>query len=789
MMVASGVHSEKLGLHMVKDDDLPYEYQILEDPNNLTNWLRYYWHKDSTLEKLFILQRACNHLKRSYKLWIMYLDMRIELVENLNPIEYKLEFVKVNNEFEKALYLLNKLPMLWVKYLQFLNLQDDVTLIRRKFTEALRVLPVTQHEKIWPLYLNFADEVGGITGSKIYLKYLIFNPDDIELVLNKLIQFKDINNSLSIFERILNDEDFVSKEGKSPLELWLDYADILMSTKKANQDHDLIVENFVQNGIKRFPDQQGKLYVKLATYFSKRGLYEKARDVLEQGLRLVLTVKDFTVIYDCYAEFEESYINKLVEKIAETEELGENNNELNLELDLKLARFEKLMDKRPFLLNDVKLRQNPNNVEEWLYRISLFPSDNLTEILQTYVKAITTIEPYKATEGLSRLWINYSKVYEDNDDLQTARTILDKAVKVPFNSPEELVNIWLEWSELELRQDDLEKAIKVLEVATKSPKVSKIDYWDSNIPVQGRIHKSIKIWSFYLDLVESSGDITKTCEIYDRVFELKIATPLTVINYANFLEDNNRFEEAFKIYERGVNIFKFPVVFEIWNIYLTKAMKRNLNIERLRDLFEHSLNDCPGDLSKPIFLLYSKLEEDNGLIQRSLKILNKGIDSVKLEDKPELVNILVAKTIQHQGLANTRSILTKAIDELPLKFSIDFVIKFSEIEIQLNEYERARELLKYGGLQQSPLKNTKLWDFWSEFEIKYGNKDTYKTMLRIKRQAMEEFNTDVLNSEPMGFVKSSEGPKVSSINASEDAKLQSQGNGKSENPDAIDLDI
>lgn len=750
-----------LGFDLIKDDDLPYEYQILEEPDNLTNWLRYYWHKDSIIEKLFVLRRACAHLKRSYKLWNMYLDLRIEVVQGLNPIEYKQEFIKVNKEFEKSLYLLNKMPLLWLKYLQFLTLQDDITLIRRKFTECLRTLPVTQHHKIWPLYLEFADSVGGLTGSKIYQKYLIFNPDEIELVLSKLIQFKDIKNSLHVFERILNDETFISKEGKSPLELWLEYADILMSTKKADQNRDLIVENFVRNGIERFPDQQGKLYVKLATYFSKRGNYEKARDLLEEGLGLVLTVKDFTVIYDSYTEFEESYITKLVESIKSSEDAGEPVDKQNLELDLKLERFERLMDKRPFLLSDVKLRQNPNNVEEWLNRIALFNQENLTEILQTYVEAIKTIDPYKATPGLSQLWINYSKVYEDNNDLNTARTILDKAVKVPFNSPDELVKIWLEWSELEIRQDDIERAIKVLEVATKAPKVSKIGYWDSSIPVQGRIHKSIKLWSFYLDLVESSGDIQQTCEIYDRVFELKIATPLTVINYANFLEDNDRYEESFKVYERGISIFQFPVVFEIWNIYLTKALKRNLNIERLRDLFEHALSECPPDLSKPIFLLYSKLEEDNGLIQRSLKILKQAVDHVKLEDKPEVLNVLIAKTIEHMGLVNTRPILTKAIDDFPLKYAIDFVIKFADVEIQLNEYERARELLKYGGLQQSPVKNSKLWEFWSEFEVNHGNKDTYKAMLRIKRQASDEFNTDILNSgDPVGFVKSSEGPKV-----------------------------
>ncbi|CCH46256.1 Pre-mRNA-splicing factor [Wickerhamomyces ciferrii] len=774
---------EKMGLELIEENDLPYEYQILEGPNNLTNWLRYYWHKDSIVGKLFVLQRACDHLKRSYKLWIMYLEHRVELVEGLNPVHYKEEYLKVNKEFEKSLYLLNKMPLLWLKYLQFLNLQTDVTLIRRKYTEALRTLPLTQHHIIWPSYLEFADKVGGLTGCKVYLKYLIFNPDEIELVLNRLIQWKDIPNSLIVFQKILDDPSFVSKEGKSPLELWLEYLDLLISFKKPNKSHDITVETFTRNGMKLFTDQQGKIYVKLATYFIKRRLYEKSRSILEEGLITVKTIKDFTVIYDSYAEFEESYINKLVEQIQHKEESNEDASHLNNELDLKLARFEKLMDRRPFLISDIKLRQDSNNVDEWLHRITLFNPENLGDILNTYVKAITTIEPYESSEGLSKIWIQYSKIYEDNGDLNTARTILDKAVKVPFKEPEELVNIWLEWSELELRQDDIEKALKVLEVATKSPLKSKIDYKDVHLPVQARIHKSIKLWSFYLDLVESSGDIQETCRIYDRVFELKIATPMIVVNYANFLEENQRFEESFKIYERGIGIFSYPTVFEIWNIYLTKALKRNLNVERIRDLFEHALDECPDNLSKSIYILYANFEIENGLTQKGFKILQKAINRVSKESIPDLYQVLISQTQKFNGLIATRPIFESAIEKVPETHTIDLVLQFATVETELKEFNRVRELLKYGGLLKSPLKNVKLWEFWNDFEIQNGNKDTFKDMLRVKREAMDQFNTDILNSsESIGFVKSSTGPKVSSINASEPVQEE-------QNPDAIDLDI
>lgn len=43
-----------------------------------------------------------------------------------------------------------------------------------------------------------------------------------------------------------------------------------------------------------------------------------------------------------------------------------------VELELRLARFERLMARRPLLLNSVLLRQNPHNVHEWHKRVQLY---------------------------------------------------------------------------------------------------------------------------------------------------------------------------------------------------------------------------------------------------------------------------------------------------------------------------------------------------------------------------------------------------------------------------------
>lgn len=46
------------------------------------------------------------------------------------------------------------------------------------------------------------------------------------------------------------------------------------------------------------------------------------------------------------------------------------------------------------------------------------------------------------------------------------------------------------------------------------------------------------------------------------------------------------------MYERGVKIFKYPHVKDIWVTYLTKFVKRfgDKNLERARELFEHAVD-------------------------------------------------------------------------------------------------------------------------------------------------------------------------------------------------------
>jgi pre-mRNA-splicing factor SYF1 len=338
-------------------------------------------------------------------------------------------------------------------------------------------------------------------------------------------------------------------------------------------------------GIARFPDQAGRLWTGLATYWIKRGELDVARDVFEEGMRTVVTVRDFTQIFDAYAETSENVVSFLMEELSaeddEEEEEGERE-EKEKDLDAKMRDFEELMERRPFLVNDVLLRRNPDDVQEWEKRVVLHGEDE-EKVVETYNEAIATINPRKATANLHQLLLNFAKFYEEGGssstpDLESARQVLRRATEIPYRRVDDLAEVWCEWAEMEVRAGNFDEALRVLARATQPPNSAlerkNISYHDEQLSPQKRLFKSTKLHAFYVDLQESIGSVEGAKTAYDRILELKIANAQIIVNYASFLEENKYFEESFKVYERGVEAFTYPVVFELWNVYLSKFVKR-----------------------------------------------------------------------------------------------------------------------------------------------------------------------------------------------------------------------
>lgn len=754
------------------DEDVAYEEEILRNPYSLKHWLRYIEHKKHAPHNAvnIVYERALKELPGSYKLWYNYLRARRRQMRGHCPTDPLYE--EVNNAFERALVFMHKMPRLWMDYGAFMTAQSRITRTRSIFDRALRALPITQHARIWPLYLTFLKKFSiPETAVRVYRRYLKLFPEDAEEFIDYLSSVGRLDEAAQQLATVVDAEQFVSKHGKSSHQLWNELCDLI--SKNPDKVHSLNADAIIRCGLRRYTDQLGHLWCSLADYYVRSGLFDRARDIYEEAIRTVTTVRDFTQVFDAYAQFEEISLSKRMEEVAGAVEPSEDDD---VDVELRLARFEYLMERRLLMLNSVLLRQNPHNVIEWHKRVELFEGKP-HEIIATFTDAVQTVQPRLAVGKLHTIWVEFAKFYERNEQVEDARVVFEKGTQVAYVHVDDLAAVWCEWAEMEIRQECYEAALKLMTRATAQPK-RKAAYFDETETAQARLYKSLRLWSMYADLEESFGTF-KTCRaVYDRIVELRICTPQIIINYGMFLEEHNYFEETFRAYEKGISLFKWPNVHDIWNTYLSKFLKRygGAKLERARGLFEECLENCPPELAKCFYLLYAQLEEEHGLARHAMAVYERATTAVKPEEMFDMFNIYIKKAAEIYGIPRTRQIYQKAIEVLPEERSREMCVRFADMETKLGEIDRARAIYAYCSQMCDPRITAEFWQTWKEFEIRHGNEDTMREMLRIKRSVQATFNTQVnmMAAQMLNVDEGKEGAKDGGMAALEAKALSMQ---------------
>ncbi|WFD00470.1 pre-mRNA-splicing factor syf1 [Malassezia yamatoensis] len=739
-------------------------------------------------------ERALIYLPRMPRLWLDYLALFVH--KKCSPA---LSRTHARRTFDRALRTLpGSLHLrIWKVYLRWAELCGGIV-AQKVWRRYLRVDP-SLSERYVDLLVNDSSALHYADGAHNHRQKSNHHEEDSDeededLMRKTQQRILEASKTLLHLARCALDGSYMSPDGKSPYQLLIEWLDLTerfpeeiglsqeeeeaLSTEQDPSSKDqqdtsdptrLPVRQIVeQDGLARFPDQAGRLWTGLATYYIKRGDFDTAHDIFEQGMKQVVTVRDFTQIFDAYAETSENVIRFMMEELAETpqDEQDEDPDEAEslqdreAEVDRRMQAFEELMERRPFLVNDVLLRRNPDDVQEWEKRVSLWGGNDL-EIVNTYQTAIDTIQPRKATPNLHQLYLHFAGFYEkggsaariaptqSQPDLAAARQILEKAVKVPFRRVDDLAEVWCWWAEMEVRHGNYDEALRVLSRATSGPsgqhKIQAISYYDDSLPPQTRVFKSLKLWGLYTDLQESLGSLQSAKIAFDRIMELKIANAQTILNYAMFLEKQEYFEESFKVYERGVEVFTYPVAFELWNVYLSKFVKRygGSRLERTRDLFEQALDKCPAKFCKILFLQYGQYEEQYGLLRKAMKIYQRACQAVQSSDRYNMYLYYLAKVSQNYGLAATRPIYEAALDALPDRQAAQIGLRFAHVERKLGEMDRARGIYAHISQLCNPKTQTAFWETWNAFEIEHGTEDTFREMLRLKRSVQAQYNTQL----------------------------------------------
>ena len=746
------------------EDDLIYEEELLRNPYNLKLWLQYLEARKGASEKKrnILYERALQVLPGSYKLWYAYLKERKLRVKNLSLDSPLL--AALNNTFERALISMHKMPRIWMEYLEFLTEQRFVTRTRKAFDRALMALPVTQHDRIWVLYLKFVSQEGipVKTATRIYQRYLKIEPSHAEeyiAYLKTKNRWREVAEQLIV---VVNNESFRSLEGKSRHDLWMELCEVI--TSHPDETKDLKVEEIVRGAIIKYKDEVGRLWTALADFYIRRGLFEKARDIYMEGLNSVMTVRDFSLVYDALTQFEEALISAKMEAMMEEDqqEIPARDfilNDRGDDVDLRLARLENLIECRPELVSSVVLRQNPHNVNEWHKRAKLFLSDPAKQI-RVYTEAVKTVDPKSAVGNPHSLWIAFAKVYEKHDDLENARIVFDKAAEYPYLYLDNLATVWTERIELELRHEQFKTALRLARLGTQVPQKMRSREEEVGLRVQERLYRSSRLWSLRLDLEESLGTPDTIRQAYNQAMDIKVVTAQMILNYASYLKEQKYFEEAFKAYERGIMLFKYPHLKDIWTAYLNDFTERykGTKVERTRELFREACQSAPPDAAKPFYIKYVSFEEQFGLARNAMKIFDDAVKHVQKSDRFHVYELYISKASEFFGVGKVREVYESAIESVDFPLSdvdtLKLVLQYSNLERKLGEVDRARAILIHGSSMANPQRQQFFWKEWNDFEVRHGNEETFREMLRIKRSvaasfSQQHFNTAIIDAASM----------------------------------------
>lgn len=728
---------------------MAYEEDVARHGYFVKTWLRYLSFKSAAPApvRYVIYERAVAALPRSYKLWRAYLDERVAACRSLSPRDSAIDVT--SGAFERALSTLHTMPMLWKLYCEFLASHDRITATRHAYDRALRALPLAQHHILWEDYLAFARQCRvPETAVRVYRRYLQYAPEAREELVEYLLEAGFIDEAAKELVALLEDPSGIpAASGRTRLQMWQQLCELIALHPDEVPSLKGRVEGIVRAGIERFPeDDTGRLWTGLANHYVGLGMFDKARDMFEEGISKVMKVRDFALIWDAYAEFEEGLLQTLLES-RDTDAAT---------FQLQTARYESVLDRRPFMISSVLLRQNPHNVNEWLHRINLYrEKKDWRSVARTFKQAIKTVDPARCKGKLSSLHAGHAQFFEHHGEIEKARKIFTRALEVPYVNVDELASVYCARVEMEICNLTPKIGLDILRQVCVVPPAHLRDL--RGLPVQDRIYRSTKLWCLYADLEESIGTPEGVRAAYDGMLDLKIATPRVVLCYAAYLEQHKFFEDAYKAYERGVDMFDFPHSLEIWIAYLTKFVQRykGTKIERTRDIFEQAIERVPPEHAKTIYIMYADFEERYGLARHAMSVYDRAARAVPPEEQYVMYLLYIERATDFFGVSRSRDVYEKAISVLPDKYMQDVCLRYADLEKRLGEVDRSRAIYRHCANYCDPRSAANFWQTWHNFEVSYGNEETFREMLRLKRSVQAKFDTKIpaLSSEAIAALQ------------------------------------
>lgn len=719
---------------------LTHEEAVHRNPYSLRPWLAYlnFLSNDGATEvatKLFpIYERAVAALPGSYKLWYAYATSFRAYAARHHPRHAaRRAALSVSARAARALRLS---PVLWARYVEHLLEEVRLSEARAAIDAALRALPVTQHFHVWRVVADaYPSAAAPRTAAALFRRQAAVAPRDaVAPLCDALLAAGCVDDAVRTLTAHLADPNWVPISS-SRADIVLHVARTAVS-RAADADEDT-VPSLLRTGIVDAPPVVAELTACLAEFHTRRGDFERARDVLEKAVTTSSVARDFSVVYDAYAQLETAITEAA---IARGDHLA----------SLHVARLEYLVERRPMLLSDVQLRQNPHNVHEWHRRARMFKQQSdAANVVNTYSKAVRAVDPRRATNGRAyTLWLAFADYYTQAGDHDSARKVLEAAVARPdaFETAEHLAAVWAGFAEMELRFGNISAALDVLRRPTNGP--SSTSDTDS---VVDRVRRSRRLWMMMVDIAHAGEDVDVVTRVHTGMLDARIASAGSLLSGTAYLEERRLFDRAFRLYDRAATALPWPEGLRIWMVYLDRAISRlaNRHPERVRDLFETALRlaptvkrlgiESPHPLKKHIFLLYADFELSQGSGERrALAVLARATHDARDEDCAQLFRLRIVRTAVLCGASATRPVYEEALHALKSTEDVaEFASRYASLEVRLGETDRARGIFQMTCTAVDTVASgtcKAFWNAWRDFETRFGSEDSLRDMMRRRRR-------------------------------------------------------
>ena len=752
------------------------------------------------LEKLcFCFERALQELPKDENLWLSY----IYLLDEINamekyisiskkglehcPTSYKLWTAYLSNLFE--LRKLDQFGQEFTKCLKNLPLAEHVSLWNETVLAYISDMYPTEadentEDSVWNGFLlqpyfqkQLQSQINSMVGespdtctskhendswSSFYLtKYahLMALRQDSEAQLLSIYRIlcKTQNyEELSIFL-----EKFVFPKKKTS-DLYFQYLSCLIYNPCLSSDVDL--ENMIIEAMKTYPTD--KKYFMLLLCHEKvmrktTGLSE-FYEFMNTLLNTTTDAPTFNLLYEFELNFEENALALC------------SKDESRL---LHLEKLEGFTNNYSLMANTLQIRKLPNRISLWKQRLKLGKKNDQNFLISVYNEALENISPVsyeleesRSTMGkgqLGEFWVSYADVYYRAGDYDNFRQVMNTAKKVPFKYIQDLEHIFTYWSECEMALNDAEQAIAVLKTALNYPEKFSTFVENANlvlnnyystqefVPAQVILPlKSFSLWDKLLQIYELYKPLEETNALYEAVIAIKVAKPSTFVTFAalNF----NNTSKWIAIYNKAVMTFRSSksVLLELYEIFLPLLQQRLhprtfvRDCETIRDCYECLLEQLEEHKVDCVdyYLRYAFFESSIGNYLKSIGILYRGTTSKNVDimkSKWKIWEQLLAMAEENLGIEQVRAYFKESLVTLPNSVLDSVVVRYAEYEVHaLHQYDRARAILQFGAECGPVQQHASVWDYWKRFELKYGNKETFKNMLRMKRIVGDKFVVD-----------------------------------------------